>query len=370
MTSLACPQSQRPAAELRRKEDGSVVGSPELPAHQIPDEPGPPVDVAEGAFGNPAAGDGLGAELVPEAPAPRAPEIAAKSAPEVSAKSAPEVAAKSAPEVAAKSTPEVSAKSAPEVATKSEASPELPQRPDRLDLIRADRELFVRYSPLVRRIALRSVRTLPRTLTVDDIVSAGWVGMAEAIGRRPRDMPEEQFEAYASYRIRGAILDYLRALDPLSRKLRNAVRRIAAATRALTHELGRAPRDEEIAERLGIGIEEYHRTLSDIHDAGFDRVEGVGPLEPQATTPSPEALASKSELVGNVAGAVEELPERLQVVLGLHYQQECSLREIGEILGVTESRVCQLHAEALQRLRARLEGKTIPSGRRRRAASA
>jgi len=182
-------------------------------------------------------------------------------------------------------------------------------------------------------------------------------------------MPEEQFEAYASYRIRGAILDYLRALDPLSRKLRNAVRRIAAATRALTHELGRAPRDEEIAERLGIDIEEYHRTLCDIHDAGFDRVEGVGPLEPQATTPSPEALASKSELVGNVAGAVEELPERLQVVLGLHYQQECSLREIGEILGVTESRVCQLHAEALQRLRARLEGKTVPSGRRRRAAS-
>lgn len=244
-----------------------------------------------------------------------------------------------------------------------------PERPDRLQDLRADRDMFARYSPLVRRIALRSVRTLPRTLTVDDIVSAGWVGMAEAIRRRPDGMPEEQFEAYASYRIRGAILDYLRALDPLSRKLRNAARRITAATRALTQELGRAPRDEEIARRLEVSLEEYQQTLSDIQDAGFDRVDGVGPIEPQATSPSPEALATKSELVGSVAGAVEELPERLQIVLGLHYQQECSLREIGEILGVTESRVCQLHAEALQRLRARLEGKSAPGTRRRRTAA-
>lgn len=236
---------------------------------------------------------------------------------------------------------------------------------DRLELMRADRVLFSRYSPVVRRIALRTVRSLPRTLTVDDIISAGWVGMAEAMRRRPEGMPEEQFEAYASYRIRGAILDYLRALDPLSRKLRNAARRIAAATRALTQRLGRAPTDEEIAREIGVSLEDYHQTLSDIQDAGFDRVEGVGPVEPQATSPSPEQLASKSELVLSVADAVEGLPERLQIVLGLHYQQECSLREIGEILGVTESRVCQLHSEALQRLRARLEGRSARSRRRR-----
>ncbi len=245
----------------------------------------------------------------------------------------------------------------------NEDSQELPE--DRLEVMRADRVLFARYSPLVRRIALRTVRSLPRTLTVDDIISAGWVGMAEAMRRRPAEMPEEQFEAYASYRIRGAILDYLRALDPLSRKLRNAARRIAAATRVLTQRLGRAPNDEEIASELGVSLDQYHQTLSDIQDAGFDRVDGVGPVEPQATSPSPEQLASKSELVCNVADAVEGLPERLQIVLGLHYQQECSLREIGEILGVTESRVCQLHSEALQRLRARLEGRS-PRTRRRR----
>ncbi len=236
---------------------------------------------------------------------------------------------------------------------------------DRLEVMRADRVLFGRYSPLVRRIALRTVRSLPRTLTVDDIISAGWVGMAEAMRRRPPEMPEEQFEAYASYRIRGAILDYLRALDPLSRKLRNAARRIAAAGRTLTQRLGRAPNDEEVAAELGVTLAQYHQTLSDIQDAGFDRVDGVGPVEPQATSPSPEQLASKSELVCNVADAVEGLPERLQIVLGLHYQQECSLREIGEILGVTESRVCQLHSEALQRLRARLEGRSTRARRRR-----
>jgi RNA polymerase sigma factor for flagellar operon FliA len=250
-----------------------------------------------------------------------------------------------------------------------EGTEELPPRveipEDRLELMRADRVLFARYSPVVRRIALRTVRSLPRTLTVDDIISAGWVGMAEAMRRRPEGMPEEQFEAYASYRIRGAILDYLRALDPLSRKLRNAARRIAAATRALTQRLGRAPTDDEIARELGVSLDDYHQTLSDIQDAGFDRVDGVGPVEPQATSPSPEQLASKSELVCNVADAVEGLPERLQIVLGLHYQQECSLREIGEILGVTESRVCQLHSEALQRLRARLEGRSTRPRRRR-----
>lgn len=342
MTSLACPQSQRPAAELRRKEDGSAVarpGSARPSAEQAAQEASEPAGQAEDADGKEEAVGAPEARDPDEADVPDGQHV---------------------PDV-----PDGQERAAHAGGTEVALD-----RPERLDILRADRDLFVRYSPLVRRIALRSVRTLPRSLTVDDIVSAGWVGMAEAIRRRPGEMPEEQFEAYASYRIRGAILDYLRALDPLSRKLRNAVRRIAAATRALTHELGRTPRDEEIAVRLGVSIEEYHQTLSDIHDAGFDRVDGVGPLEPQATSPSPEALASKSELVGNVAGAVEELPERLQVVLGLHYQQECSLREIGEILGVTESRVCQLHAEALQRLRARLEGKTVPSGKRRRAASA
>ncbi len=330
--TLACPQSQRSPVELRSNRET------EAPATPGPDAEG----AAPGGAAPPGSAPGGGA---------RQEDVTNERGP------VPSVRALTAATIGAESD------------TAALVEPAKAERPERLDSMRADRDTFARYSPLVRRIALRSVRTLPRTLTVDDIVSAGWVGMAEAIRRRPEEMPEEQFEAYASYRIRGAILDYLRALDPLSRKLRNAARRITSATRDLTQELGRAPRDEEIARKLEMPMAEYQQTLLDIQDAGFDRVDGGGPLEPQATSPSPEALATKSELVGNVAGAVEELPERLQIVLGLHYQQECSLREIGEILGVTESRVCQLHAEALQRLRARLDGKALPSGRRRRSTS-
>ena len=95
--------------------------------------------------------------------------------------------------------------------------------------VAGDRELYDRYMPLVRRIAMRTIRTLPSSLTFDDILSAGWVGMAEALQRRTSEMEEEHFEAYASYRVRGAILDYLRVLDPLSRKLRGASRRITEA---------------------------------------------------------------------------------------------------------------------------------------------
>src|SRR5688572_1421708 len=93
----------------------------------------------------------------------------------------------------------------------------------------AERAAYERYMPLVRRIAMRTARTMPRSVTIDDLISAGWVGMAEALGRRAAEMDEQHFEAYASYRVRGAILDYLRMLDPLTRKLRGASRRITDA---------------------------------------------------------------------------------------------------------------------------------------------
>jgi RNA polymerase sigma factor for flagellar operon FliA len=222
---------------------------------------------------------------------------------------------------------------------------------------RDDRELYERYMPLVRRIAMRTIRTLPATLTFDDILSAGWVGMAEALQRRTDEMEEEHFEAYASYRVRGAILDYLRVLDPLSRKLRGASRRITDAAADLTQRLGRTPNEEEIAGELGLGLSAYQELLTEISDAGFARLELSPASEPAGNEPSPEMQTSRAELVSSIANAIDTLPERLRLVLGLHYQEECSLREIGEVLGVTESRVCQLHAEAVHLIRARIEGK-------------
>lgn len=248
--------------------------------------------------------------------------------------------------------------------------PELESRPVERPRVRSDAEIYAAYSPIVRRIAMKAVRTLPRSIALDDIVSAGWVGMSEAIRRRPDDMPEEQFEAYACYRIRGAILDYLRALDPLSRRLRGVAREVQAAQRALTNRLGRAPREDELAKELKMPLATLQKHTSEIQDAGFDRLDLAGGYEAPSLEPSPEHQASRNEMIRAIVELMEELPERLQIVLSLHYQHECSLREIGEILGVTESRVCQLHGEAVFRIKSALDGRPQTKQRRRRVAGA
>ena len=232
-----------------------------------------------------------------------------------------------------------------------------------------DQAVYERFMPLVRRIAMRTIRTLPASLTFDDILSAGWVGMAEALQRRTEEMQDEHFEAYASYRVRGAILDYLRVLDPLSRKLRGASRRITEAASELTNRLGRVPNEDELAGELGLSLPAYQALLMEISEAGFARLEISAVAEPASFDPSPEALTSQAEIVDSIATAIDTLPERLRLVLALHYQEECSLREIGEVLGVTESRVCQLHAEAVHLIRAKLEARPrrvpgLPTGKR------
>ena len=222
---------------------------------------------------------------------------------------------------------------------------------------RAEREVYERYLPIVRRIAMRTVRSLPPSITLDDVISAGWLGMVEALGRRTEEMTEDHFEAFASYRVRGAILDYLRMLDPMSRKLRGASRRITEVVSDLVGRLGRAPEQEEVAAELGVDLAEYQSLLGDISEAGFARLDVTDIAEPRSGEASPEAQASRREIVDAVAGAIETLPERLKLVVGLYYQEECSFREIGEVLGVTESRVCQLHSEAMHLIRATIDGK-------------
>ncbi|HVU05594.1 MAG TPA: FliA/WhiG family RNA polymerase sigma factor [Polyangiaceae bacterium] len=217
------------------------------------------------------------------------------------------------------------------------------------------KEEYDRYMPLVRRIAIRIARGVPSTVTLDDILSAGWVGMAEALARRAEKMEESHFEAYASYRIRGAILDYLRSLDPLSRKLRGASRKITDAARTLTAKLGRLPQEEELAAELGLSLGDYQDLLGSIADAGLLRLELAQVEHLNGNEPSPEAAALRNEAASVVASAIDDLPERLKTVLGLYYQEDCSFREIGEVLGVTESRACQLHSEAVHLIRAMLE---------------
>lgn len=208
--------------------------------------------------------------------------------------------------------------------------------------------------PLVRRIAMKAVRSLPSNITLDDILSVGWVGMGSALQRRTPGMTEDHFEAYASHRIRGAILDYLRSLDPLSRKLRGASRRITEVMANLSTSLGRVPTSEEVAGELGMSLDDYFSILADISEVGLARLD-LGAQDVESNDPSPEARASRVEMVHAISESIEQLPERLQIVLALLYQEECSLKEVGEVLGVTESRACQLHAEAVHRIRALLQ---------------
>jgi RNA polymerase sigma factor for flagellar operon FliA len=217
-----------------------------------------------------------------------------------------------------------------------------------------DRWAYEKFLPLIRRAAMRLVRKLPDHITVGDLIGYGWVGLMEAYQRAQPDMPEHEFEAYASYRIRGAMLDYLRTLDPATRDLRRASRRVTDAIRALTAKHNRPPEEEELATELGCTLDEYHSLLQRVSQGGFARLEvlDLDQIEVEKETLAVDEDVSRRELGGAVATAIEKLPPKLQQVLALYYQEDCTLREIGLVLGVTESRVCQLHSEAMHRLRA------------------
>jgi RNA polymerase sigma factor FliA len=224
-----------------------------------------------------------------------------------------------------------------------------------------DRALYERYLPVVRRIAMKLVRRLPSQITMDDLIGAGWVGMVEALRRRDGIPTEEQFESYAAHRVRGAILDYLRSLDPMTRKMRGASRQITAAIKAFTARSGRAPAEEEIAGELGLDLDTYRTLLHQVAQADPTRVELTDFSSPRSGSDvAPDMMAQRHELADRIAAAVETMPERLQLILSLYYQEECSFREVGEVLGVTEARICQLHSEAIHRIRAYLDSPPEP----------
>lgn len=221
------------------------------------------------------------------------------------------------------------------------------------------REQYERYSPIVRRTTMKLARRLPSHIALADLVAYGWLGLLDAFERASPEMDEEEFGAYAVYRIRGAVLDFLRTLDPASRAARALSRRVARAMLELTRERGgRAPEEEEIAARLEMSVEAYRGALAELGRAGMTRVE-MFDLDELPSDPLEEAQderASRNELRELVVEAIETLPERLRLVLALYYQEERTMREIGTVLDITESRVCQLHAEAIHRLRAAAGG--------------
>jgi len=224
-------------------------------------------------------------------------------------------------------------------------------------------ELVRRHAGLVKLIASRIGGHLPDHVDREDLISAGILGLLKAIDRYD-PARGVKFETYATPVIRGEIMELLREKDWAPRTIRRRARQVAEAVARLEARLGRPPTAQEIADELGVSMEEYERILKDTSQAtllSFEELfagddedgNGMRHLEPTSDPDdNPLAVLEREELRRIVADAVERLPEREKLVVALYYQENMTLKEIGEVLGVTESRVCQIHSQAMARLRA------------------
>jgi RNA polymerase sigma factor for flagellar operon FliA len=231
----------------------------------------------------------------------------------------------------------------------------------------ARERLVVAYSPLVKYVAGKLGSGLPAHVDDGDLISYGMVGLIGAI-ERFEPAREIKFETYAVARIRGAIIDELRALDWVPRSIRAKARQIEEASGKLEHELKRAPTEEELAEKVGMSLDELQEGLLEISqssvlaldelwtvsDASGDQVSLLDTIkDPRA--PDPQDALDTTEVRDRLAATIESLPERERLVVALYYYESLTLREIGEVLGVTESRVSQLHTKAVLRLKSALK---------------
>ena len=219
------------------------------------------------------------------------------------------------------------------------------------------------YAPLVKRIAHHLMARLPSSVSVDDIIQAGMIGLLEAAGRYD-ELRGAQFETFAAQRIRGAMLDELRQADWMPRSLRRDMRRIEAAMSQLQQRLGMPPSETEVARELGMSLVEYQQMLFESRGAQLMYYEDFHGEDDEDffdrhdvdSNADPLNLLQDEHFREALIQAINNLPERERMLMGMHYEQEMNLREIGEVMGVSESRVCQLHSQAVARLRSSLKG--------------
>jgi RNA polymerase sigma factor for flagellar operon FliA len=217
------------------------------------------------------------------------------------------------------------------------------------------------FLPLVKRIAYHMMTRLPASVEVDDLIQAGLMGLMDAADRYDCEQGAH-FETYATQRVRGAMLDELREADWASRNVRRAGRQIEKAMHVLQQRHQRPPSEQEIAEEMGLDIHAYFDLLNDARGAqlvyyeDLHESDGDDFLERFADNgnQSPFDVLSSRHFKGALAQAVGILPEREKQLMGMYYEQEMNFKEIGAVLGVSESRVCQLHSQAIARLRGRL----------------
>lgn len=219
---------------------------------------------------------------------------------------------------------------------------------------------IVDHLPLVRHVVQKVVASLGHHRDEDDLISAGTVGLVKA-ARAYDPGKHTQFKTYAYIRIRGAVIDELRGRSLASTNVHRLVRKIRQAYQQHLANHGNLPNDEQLAERVGISLQKYYRTLEDARRQHFLSIHGLsddgptlGSLIPADGTPSPEREAEQREMVGRMTQAVRELPEQERKVLLLYYDRDLTMKEVAEVLQITESRVSQVHASALFRLSMRL----------------
>jgi RNA polymerase sigma factor for flagellar operon FliA len=223
-------------------------------------------------------------------------------------------------------------------------------------------EQITKYAPLVKRIAYHMMARLPASVEVDDLIQVGLIGLMDAVGRFDGTQGA-QFESYATQRIRGAMLDELREADWLPRHVRQKSRQIESAIHRLEQRNGKSPSDQEISAELGLPIDQYQTMLGDVkcsqllYYEDFSDEDSASFLERYLVDGSSDPLAVLEDegFRESLVAAIHHLPERERSMMGMYYEQDMNLKEIGAVLGVSESRVRQLHSQAVARLRAQLK---------------
>lgn len=226
-------------------------------------------------------------------------------------------------------------------------------------------ELILKYSPLIKYIAGRLAMRLPPNVSQDDLISSGVIGLMDAVEKFDSSK-KIRFKTYAEFRIRGAMLDELRSLDWVPRSIRKKITELEKTYEYLEKDLNRPPKDKEVAEALGISLEKFYKLLDKTKNVTFLDVETIRrgmsdnnekdlfDLIADDSDIDPFDLLNKNEIKKILINAITALPEKEKIVISLYYYEDLTMREIGEIMGYTESRISQMHTKAMLRLRVRL----------------
>ena len=227
-------------------------------------------------------------------------------------------------------------------------------------------EVIIRYSPMIKYVANRIAMRLPPHIEVDDLISVGVLGLMDAISKYDSSRGAK-FKTYAEFRVRGAILDELRAMDWVPRSIRQKASSVDKVVQSLQVKLSRSPEDQEVAKEMGISLEQFHITLNETKSIPIFSLDDLGIAKDSGEQQSlldclagkadadPQTQIRLTELKEIIAKAIDSLPEKERLMVSLYYYEELTMKEIGAVLEITESRVSQIHSKAVYRLRTKLK---------------